>query len=477
MLVADSVTGMLNDKRTLKRLKQSMNYYARISINYKTKTFYSPSTEFRADTLRLLEFPEFLSRGVWASVKSNFRQSTFTNDTSTRIYLNSFVCTIPFTNGETTQFVPPSTLPSGKYALWFERNGISVKAPDSVEVLKGHWSELTPPEIPLAPGFSENGLGYYGSCFSDQKGYIIPGHYFRQIPYGDPNFGRPGHILSFDGLSGQWSKLIPNNPMYFETPICQFTNNSIYVLGGWTTDMYNANIQRIQEMLRFDLNTSNWIKLDSLPYPSVFNLVSFEFNNEFYVGMGADMNNLSQCCGLPLPSKKFWKYNPQTNTWTRLADFPGQHEYNQNNPTAFTIGSKAYVFYGAIPVGDPIITTDFRQELWEYDPENNTWSQISLPSIGAPPAGEKYQIISHNGKAYFLTAQKHDLFSYYYGFTLKTPCLEFDPTNNSFRRISTTNNLGILKLIFKKDNNFYFQADAFGYTDNIPNKTYLLTLE
>src|SRR5687767_11193761 len=110
-----------------------------------------------------------------------------------------------------------------------------------------------------------------------------------------------------------------------------------------------------------------WITLDSLPYPTLFNLMSFELNNEFYIGLGVDRNYGSNpCCGIP--SKKFWKYNPNTNLWTRLADFPGNYEYFYLNTTAFTIGNKGYVFYG-----DPSPKLNARQELWEFNPANNTW--------------------------------------------------------------------------------------------------------
>lgn len=476
-LISNSVTGQIIQKYSLKRLKQSTNYFTRLSLTYKNKTFFSTAKEFKTDTLMLLDFPTSLSREVSSEIKSNFKEVSARNDSSTKIYLNDILCTIPFTNGEITQFIPPSTLVSKKYALKFQRNGISVQAPDSIELLKGKWTVITSPVFPLAPRFSENGIGFYGSCFSEEKGYIIPGNYFHQIPYGDANFGRPGHILEFDGTTNQWTN-IPGDPMCFETPVCHYANNAIYVLNGWTATIYDGDYQKIKRVLKFDLNTLKWETLDSLPYSSIDNMVSFQYNNEFFIGMGADENNRSTYCGYPQQSKKFWKYSPTANSWIQLADFPGNHDFNQSYPTAFTIGSKAYVFYGAIPVGDqPLVTTNFREELWQYDMVNNIWTQLNLPATGGPPPGEKYQIFSYNGKAYFISAQKRDLFSYYYGYTLKTPCLEFDPSDGSFKKISTSNNLGIMKLIFRKGNQFFFQTDAFGYTENIPNKTLLLTLE
>jgi hypothetical protein len=209
----------------------------------------------------------------------------------------------------------------------------------------------------------------------------------------------------------------------------------------------------------------------------MFNLVSFEYNGEFYIGMGADLDSTTACCGLPLPSRKFWKYNPNLNTWTRLADFPGSLENNQNYPTAFTIDSKAYVFYGAIPMGNVNMTTDFSQQFWEYNLLSNSWSQLSLPASGGPPPGEKYQIFSYNGKAYFVTAQRYVFSGVFYEYQLQVPMLEYDPLSETFKKFSFTNSYDIMKLVYRKGNIFYFQADALGYTSEDPNRTHMLILE
>jgi hypothetical protein len=93
--------------------------------------------------------------------------------------------------------------------------------------------------------------------------------------------------------------------------------------------------------------------------------------------------------------------------------------------------------------------------------------------MGGPPPGEKYQIISYNGKAYFLSAQVQIFLGYYYGFQLQIPALEWDPASNTYRRISNAITSGIMKLVYNKGDKFYFQSDANGYIDNIPDSTSL----
>jgi len=476
LVISSGISSALVGTIQLKRLNQSTNYYARIGIVYKSKRFYSPSSSFQTGTLSIINLAKELSRGMYTELTTNFNISPTTSDTSTKIYLNNVLCNVVMTNGRITAFVPPTSLLPKKYAFRFERNGLSIQANDSVEILKGVWAVLTPPAIPLVAGYAENGLGHFGVAVSAQKGYIIPGNYFRQIPWGEPNFGRPSDIWQFDGATKQWTKRIPTNPLHFEKPITEYANNALYVLGGNITDIHNSPNTKIKQLLKFDLATNTWMTLDSLPAPSVFNMVSAVVNNEIYCGLGADLNNTNACCGFPLPSKKFWKYSPDLNSWTTLADFPGDHAFNQNFPTAFVIGTKIYVFFGAIPIGDPITTIDFRQELWEYETSNNSWRQLNLPAE-RPPAGEKYAIITNGGKAYFITAQRRQVFSYYYGFSLQTVCMEYDPATGLFKRFASATDLSIMQMVYKQGNQFVFQSDAFGYTESISNKTYVLTLD
>jgi N-acetylneuraminic acid mutarotase len=60
------------------------------------------------------------------------------------------------------------------------------------------------------------------------------------------------------------------------------------------------------------------------------------------------------------------------NSWKRLADFPTI----RYKAAAFSIGNKGYVGTGLTP-------DSLKNDLWEYDPDKNTWKQMaSLPAPG-----------------------------------------------------------------------------------------------
>jgi hypothetical protein len=300
---------------------------------------------------------------------------------------------------------------------------------------------------------------------------MVGGSYFHALGLVDttnqsePENDGPYSIRVFDGNAQQWSEIMPSNPRMYTNPICYFYNNGIYVIGG-QLEYPSDGPYFVNTMWRMDLGTNTWSPVGPLPYEGEFNQASFELNGEWYIGMGADSVGI----GVTAPNKKFWKYTPATNTWTSLTDFPGAG--NENYPSCFTIGNVAYVFYGALINGEATYMSDYSQELWKYDPVANSWTQIPIPA-GGPPPGEKYQIIVYNGRAYFLSAQVRILLGQYYGFDLEIPALKWDPIANSYSRVSNAITGGILKLIYNQGDKFYFQSDAQGYLDNIPDSTSL----
>ena len=479
--VAISVTSTTAATFQLKRLRSETKYYGRLSAVYNGKKIFSPVMEWLTDTLKILNIgytnPTWkLNRGDSFIVMRTNLSSIMPNVvTDTKVFIGSTPCVVATDQGANIYFHVPVTIPSGKYLLELRRKGAIVFSPDSVEVLNGKWTNLTAPNLPLNPAAATSGLFSFGTCQSSQKGYMIGGVYFNGLGSG-PEAMNMGFVLEFDPTSQQWTRKIPTTSRYFSNPISYFFNNSIYIIGGyqrvWISQFSDRNVF-VKKMMRLDLGSMIWSDLDSMPTYGKFNLTSFELANEWYIGMGADSANVSVCCGVPLPSKKFWKYNPATNQWIQLSDFPGSH---QVAPTCFAIGSKGYAFYGAIPIGNPIIATTFTQELWEYDPSSNTWTNIALPFSGGPPAGEKYQISVNNGKAYFITAQTYKLGVSFYYTELQNVCVEWNPATNVYKRVAFPQKGEIMKLVYSQNNRFFYQSDALGAFERIPNRTFLFDL-
>ncbi len=111
-----------------------------------------------------------------------------------------------------------------------------------------------------------------------------------------------------------------------------------------------------------------------------------------------------------------WRYNIPSNSWARMADFPGEP---RAYASSFTIGAKAFVGSGGIKDGT---LSDF----WEYDSRTDTWTRKSdLP--GGPRS--QAQGFSHNEKGYFLGGLNSLRF--------EPDFWEYDPVNDSWRELAT----------------------------------------
>jgi N-acetylneuraminic acid mutarotase len=84
---------------------------------------------------------------------------------------------------------------------------------------------------------------------------------------------------------------------------------------------------------------------------------SFAINDFGYWGMGKDGDGYFT---------DFWKYNPDKNSWSEVASFPGKpRSYN----VSISNGSKGYVGLGYD--GDSVLA-----DFWEYDPATDKWAEL-----------------------------------------------------------------------------------------------------
>jgi N-acetylneuraminic acid mutarotase len=98
-------------------------------------------------------------------------------------------------------------------------------------------------------------------------------------------------------------------------------------------------------------------------------------------------------CGIDNNANTFndlWEYDPGNNTWTQKANLGGPQRYSA---CGFSIGN-----YGYVTLGWPLSgSSGALNDMWQYDPATNSWTQkASFPGTG------RYNAISFvaNGKAY-----------------------------------------------------------------------------
>lgn len=111
----------------------------------------------------------------------------------------------------------------------------------------------------------------------------------------------------------------------------------------------------------FDAGANQWTTKTALQdFTNRKAMVGFSLNNKAYFGLGYDgPTNISH--------PDLWEYDPATDAWKNLADFP--RNILKGSPAfAFTINDKAYV---AVSVTGG---NTFR-DLYQYDPVKNSWTQ------------------------------------------------------------------------------------------------------
>jgi N-acetylneuraminic acid mutarotase len=132
---------------------------------------------------------------------------------------------------------------------------------------------------------------------------------------------------------------------------------------------------------------------------------AFSIGNKGFVGIGTDW------LALHPQLKDFWEYDPATDTYSQIADYPGG---GVNGAGTFTIGDKGYVCSGA---GNG----NFYNDLWAYDTLTNAWAQkSSLPG----PARDYTVGFAVNGKGYIATG--------YNGSQNMNDVWEYDPVSDSW---------------------------------------------
>ncbi|MBK8586850.1 MAG: hypothetical protein IPN88_16055 [Bacteroidetes bacterium] len=73
-------------------------------------------------------------------------------------------------------------------------------------------------------------------------------------------------------------------------------------------------------------------------------------------------------------AQDFWEYDQDNNSWTQKSNFGGN---GRSVAVGFSIGTKGYIGLG-------YSTGMFYQDLWEYDPTTDTWTKrlISVDNPG-----------------------------------------------------------------------------------------------
>lgn len=118
---------------------------------------------------------------------------------------------------------------------------------------------------------------------------------------------------------------------------------------------------------RFDPQTGTWTKQEDFPGTARMFAAMFSIGSNIYFGTGFDVFTYADL-------SDFWKFDTQSGTWTQLNDFAKPI----GELASFSIGTKGYAMSGRTSgsySGDGIA--------WEFDEATDQWKEMAVPEMVA----------------------------------------------------------------------------------------------
>ncbi len=194
-------------------------------------------------------------------------------------------------------------------------------------------------------------------------------------------------------------------------------NDKIYLFGGYSGSV----LTRVDE---YNSTTGVWTKKSDMPTPRRI-LAGAAVNGKIYAIGGWNFTGMTESC-----SGTFFyateEYDPQTDSWTKKADFPMPPPVNSCVGNTY-IGSsgangKIYVFIFNTNI-------DGTSATYEFDPISNVWDTNKSP---VPFSYTRYATANWNGKIYVLGTKN--------GGNGMQACqfAEYDPVNDLWTMLPST---------------------------------------
>jgi len=157
-------------------------------------------------------------------------------------------------------------------------------------------------------------------------------------------------------------------------------NNDVYI--GLGKDFSPYIPINYKDLYKYNPSSNQWVKLSDVPFGPYeqtgrFETASFVVNGIGYFSGGALSTGDTNC----------WSYSPQTDIWSRIADFETPRSYT----SSFSLNGFGYVSGGTTVGGSN------RKDCFRYDPSSNSWTKID--NIGHIERGGHFSFVL-NGKAY-----------------------------------------------------------------------------
>lgn len=139
-----------------------------------------------------------------------------------------------------------------------------------------------------------------------------------------------------------------------------------------TGDNNTGTGNNYSDFWEYDPQDDSWTEKASFPGGLRTRAVAFVIDNRGFLGLGCDCQHTTR-----ESFDDLWEYIPTNDEWKKRKELPGMA---RSKAVSFTIRNFAYVGLGENQNVEPL------NDFWRYDPQNDSWIQIAdFP--GAPRAG------------------------------------------------------------------------------------------
>lgn len=195
-------------------------------------------------------------------------------------------------------------------------------------------------------------------------------------------------VWEYDAVQDKWTQKADFPGVARVVPFSFVVNGTGYMGGGDTT---NANSSSTHDFWKYEPATDKWTQLNDFPAVDPIGFSGFSLAGAGYVLEAGPGNPTAPTSG-PY-SNVLWKYNTATDTWERKASLPNADFVSA---VTFTIAEKAYVALG-VASNNPNNTSAERADFWMYDPALNQWTKKADAGGGVRWLGSGFAI---GGKGY-----------------------------------------------------------------------------
>ncbi|MGZ8551465.1 MAG: Kelch repeat-containing protein, partial [Chitinophagaceae bacterium] len=288
-----------------------------------------------------------------------------------QVSVNGTAGTVLQTSDTMVRFRVNTGTTTGKITL--VTGGQTVTTTNDLRIYVAPWIRKTDYPEDLGGGFGINGLAQ--SFNSATAGYIY----------------KTKKLWQYNPSTNSWTRKADLPATKFHNNGFCFTIGNKAYIGLGSSGEGGPVSTMSKEVWEYDMPTDVWTRKADFPGSRRSGCFSFSVGSSGYVGGGDTMN------GAFNQVKDFWKYDPQTDTWAQLLDYPGNKLTGSLGVSMSTMG---YVFEGGYGTLSAPLSSFSQFRIWSFDPQANAWLLRAPLNMAAGKPATSATAFALNGKIY-----------------------------------------------------------------------------